>query len=222
MIAVTFALPNESSDFVRLLTNGRLHGDELCVLHTGVGARTANERVTPFLEKTRPQLLISAGFAGALTDDFRVGDLLVAENFSHPDLLSAILSMKNLHFGKMITATDIADSFEKRTELARMSGAVAVDMETEPIARICRERNLPMLSLRAISDTPSAPFAIPQRVLFDLERQRTSLVRLAGHVLRHPSAIGQLANVAKQASTARRALTSALDLLLLEHIPARA
>jgi adenosylhomocysteine nucleosidase len=222
MIAVTFALPNESSGFVKLLTNDRLHGHEVRVLHTGVGARTVNERVADFLEKTQPQLLLSAGFAGALMDDLRVGDLFVAENFSHPDLLSVVRSMKNLHFGKMITQTNITDSVEKRTELARTSGALAVDMETEPIARICRERNLPMLSLRAISDTPSAPFAIPQRVLFDLERQRTSLVRLAGHVLRHPSAIGQLANVAKQASTARRALTSALDLLLLEHIPVRA
>ena len=52
MIAITFALPAESSDFVALLENpaldsregvesirGRLHGKSVAVIHTGVGRK---------------------------------------------------------------------------------------------------------------------------------------------------------------------------------------
>ena len=44
MIAVTFALPSESKNFVRLLGAGRQGID---VFHTGVGAAVTNARLEP-------------------------------------------------------------------------------------------------------------------------------------------------------------------------------
>ncbi|MGZ5504657.1 MAG: phosphorylase family protein [Chthoniobacterales bacterium] len=211
MIVITFALPNESSGFVRLIANGRLHGHEVRVLHTGVGERAVRTRVAGFLEENSPRLLISSGFAGGLTNEVKVGDLLLAENFSDTQLLESVRPLGTV--GRLQTTSAIADSSETRADLARSSGASAVDMETAVIADACAERQIPMLSLRAISDTPDAPFSIPARVLFNLEKQRTDFGVLFRHLVRHPGDIVRLIAIARQAKKARRALTSALDQL---------
>ncbi len=99
MIAVTFALPAESSEFLSRLRNksranrngtriirGNIDDREIHVLHTGVGERVCRQRVGKFLEDQQFDLLISTGFAGALNDQLQIGDLLLAKNFSTIDL----------------------------------------------------------------------------------------------------------------------------------------
>ncbi|MGZ5537968.1 MAG: 5'-methylthioadenosine/S-adenosylhomocysteine nucleosidase family protein [Chthoniobacterales bacterium] len=211
MIVITFALPNESSGFVRLIANGRLHGHEVRVLHTGVGEHAVRACLAKLFQDNSPRLLISSGFAGGLTDEVKVGDLLLAENFSDTQLLEPARHLGTV--GRLQTTSAIADSSETRADLARSSGASAVDMETAVIADACAERQIPMLSLRAISDTPDAPFSIPARVLFNLEKQRTDFGVLFRHLVRHPGDIVRLIAIARQAKKARRALTSALDQL---------
>ena len=98
--------------------------------------------------------------------------------------------------------------------LFRSTGASAVDMETEFIAEACAEQQLPMLSLRAISDTPSEPFPAPAHVLFDLEKQQTDFTRLALYLVRHPGAFAQLNAFRKRVAVARTALTRTLDAIL--------
>src|SRR5437016_12441513 len=95
MIAVTFALPAESSQFLRRLDNklctgrnairiirGTLDDREIEVLHTGVGEKVCRQRVGKFLTAQQFESLISAGFAGARTDQLHSGDLWLARNFS--------------------------------------------------------------------------------------------------------------------------------------------
>ena len=81
MIAVTFALPSESSDFRRLLSE-RHH--QVAILHTGVGERICCQRLEPFLDSQPFDFLISSGFAGGVEPSLGVGDLLLAENYSDP------------------------------------------------------------------------------------------------------------------------------------------
>src|SRR5215212_4521277 len=126
MIAVTFALPAESSDFARLVGN---RGD-VRVVHTGVGARIAEERIEHFLANETPKLLISAGFAGAVTARLRVADILIDERLSDPTLLQRVRALPDFRFGKLTSAADVIDSKAKRAELAAAIGADAVDMET--------------------------------------------------------------------------------------------
>lgn len=142
MIAITFALPTESSDLRRQLRESREDGHfvfgkisdrSVTILHTGVGAKNCSEHVEALLHKTRPRLVISSGFAGAVTDDLQIGDLLLAENFSDRQLLASaerILSQRKTRNAKLFTSASIVDSVEQRDEIARASGASAVDMET--------------------------------------------------------------------------------------------
>jgi len=213
MIAVTFALPSESSDFRRRL--GDRHR-EVAILHTGVGAQVCRERIGPFLDTQRFDFLISSGFAGGVAPSLGVGDLLLAENFSDPQLLAQAREVVISRVGKLVTADRVIEIATERERFAREQSAAAVDMETEWIARACQARKIPMLSLRAISDTVAAPFPAPPSVLFDLERQTTDLRKLVAHLFRHPAGIVRLIRFARQIAVARASLTVALDLIIRE------
>ena len=207
MLAVTFALPDESREFVRLL--GGRH-EEVIVLHTGVGEKACRTRIESFLDSQRFDFLISGGFAGGADPSLGVGDLLLAENFSDPQLLARAQALLVSRVGRLVTTACVIESESDRAQLARENGAAAVDMETEWIALACAARKIPMLSLRAISDTAAAPFPAPPGVLFDLERQKTDAFKLATHLLRHPSRVVRLMRFARQIAAARATLGTAL------------
>ena len=224
MIAVTFALPAESSEFLsRLRTRSRANRNgiriirgniddrEVEVLHTGVGAKVCRQRLGKFLDAQQFDLLISSGFAGALNDELQVGDLLLAKNFSTVDLKDRrYLSKLPVHMGDLLTAPTLIDSSDERTEIARTSGAAAVDMETEFIARACAALAIPLLSLRVITDTPRAPFPAPAHVLFDIAKQRTNFLKLATFFLAHPNRIPRIVQFASRVAQARKKLATAL------------
>jgi nucleoside phosphorylase len=227
MIAITFALPAESSEFIRRLRNpasvsregvatirGQLHGKPVVVFHTGIGQTVARETMEIILRRETFRYLITSGFAGALEKELRVGHLLVAENYSSPQLLRSpqlTLADDTTFLGKLLSVPEMIESATERETLGKKTGAAAVDMETETIANVCAAHELPMLSVRAISDTAGEPFPAPADVLFDVTKQKTNFVRLASYLLAHPSAFARLHAFQKQIQTARRALTQALD-----------
>jgi len=118
--------------------------------------------------------------------------------------------------GKLATTERVVEGGAERERFARENHAVAVDMETEWIARACAAHQVPMLSLRAISDTAAAPFPAPPHVLFDLQRQKTNLLQLIPYLVTHPLAIARLRRFARQVSSARASLTGGLALLVRE------
>jgi nucleoside phosphorylase len=235
MIAITFALPAESQEFLRSLGNksrgdrdgirtirGKIDDRAIEVLHTGVGENVCRQRMAKFLSATGRirsgehdehfDYLISAGFAGALNDQLEVGDLLLARNFS--TLWSAenrpSLSSLPIHIADLLTVPALINSGEDRNKLALTSGAVAVDMETEFIARACAAHGIPVLSLRVISDTTKELFPAPTDVLFDMERQQTQMLKLATHFFAHPHHIPRLVQFARRITRARKVLADAL------------
>jgi adenosylhomocysteine nucleosidase len=226
MIAVTFALPAESADFVRLLEKpslisregvenirGRLHGKLVAVIHTGVGKMICRQQMEVMFRRERFEALISAGFAGALEPELRVGHLLVAENYSSAKLLNAAgldLTNEGIFLGKLATVPRMIESTAQRETLNKRTGAAAVDMETETIAELCQAHDVPMLSVRAISDTSLEPFPAPANVLFDLAKQRTDFVRLGSYLLTHPSALARLNAFRQRVGIARKVLTDVL------------
>ena len=199
MIAVTFALPAESSEFLRRLGNksradrngisivrGTIGHRSIEVIHTGVGENSCKERIGKFLENQQFDFLISAGFAGSLNHELQVNDLLVAKNFSTVDLKHASLSNVSIYAANILTVPALIDSSEERERIARESGASAVDMETEFIARACAVHGIPLLALRVITDTPTEPFPAPASVLFDIQTAANSH-RRARQVFPRPS-----------------------------------
>ena len=223
MIAITFALPAESSEFLRRLgnksrinrngvsiTRGTIDHRSIEVIHTGVGEKICRERIAKFLENQSFEVVISAGFAGSLNHQLQANDLLVAKNFSTVDLKHPSLSNVSIYPANMLTVPAMIDSGEERETIARESGASAIDMETEFIARACAVHGIPLLSLRVITDTPTQPFPAPPSVLFDVERQRTRIPVFARFFLAHPRRIPGLVQFAKRIARARKTLAGAL------------
>jgi nucleoside phosphorylase len=230
MIAVTFALPTESSLFVRQLRDrtdaennglrtvrGRVENNAVEILHTGVGEKICRARITDFLRARNFRLLISSGFAGGVGGGLQTGDLILARNLSEPELLVSaqqILQKHSVRAVNLHTSKAIVDSISERTRIASDQGADAVDMETEVIAQACAAGGIPLLSLRVISDTPLEPLPAPPAVLFDVEHQKTPIGSLAAHLIRHPSTLGRLLLFQRQIAKARGRLSEALLTLL--------
>ena len=234
MIAITFALPAESQEFLLSLSNksrgdrngipttrGKIDDRAIEVLHTGVGENVCRQRIAKFLSATGRirrgehdqhfDYLISAGFAGALNDQLQLGDLLLAKNFSTVRTEENFsLSSLQIHMADLLTAPAVIGSREERNKLALTSGAVAVDMETEFIARACAAHGIPVLSLRVISDTPTELFPAPANILFDIERQQTRMPKLAAYLVAHPHRIPRLIQFARRIARARKDLADAL------------
>jgi adenosylhomocysteine nucleosidase len=235
MIAITFALPTESSAFLRRVGKktteshngvttvcGWIKNKEIVILHTGVGEKICRYRLENLLQETRVTFLIGSGFAGAVREDLQVGDLILAENFSDPQLLSVaqrILKNRAVHTAKLFSSKTIIDSLPERSAMAQRHGAAAVDMESEIIANACRARGIPLLSLRVISDTSTESLPAPPNVLFDVKKQKTSFLKLSLYLLKHPNANRRLFRFARQIRLARENLADALVTLLGSDFP---
>ena len=272
MIAITFALPTESADLLRRLESRRVNssnnlkvlsgtigGRDVAVFHTGVGRSNCQRNIEAFLQTTRPELLISSGFAGSLKEELEPGDLIVAENFSRAELVHKLMkggvpstgsgqapatptrhrfriagsrpsheatarqarelappSIRAVH---LVTLDSMVHSPQERSTVAQRHNADAADMETELIAQCCAGSGIPMLSLRVISDSPTATFPMPPHILFDVAKQRTNFRRLIRYALTHPAAAVSLFGFARRISRARDILTSAIIDVIMTTTP---
>src|SRR5476649_302790 len=159
MIVITFAMQDESKDFVPLLENATTRGDRadlpivdgtfdgkrLTVVHVGVGPQSAAARLRASGALTgveKPRLLICPGYGGGLTPSLQHADLLLVENYSDPSLLAA----ERVHRGNLTSEMAVIDSAADKTALSQRTGAMAVDMETATIAQACAEAGVPMLA----------------------------------------------------------------------------
>lgn len=224
MIAVTFALPQESQDFRHLLRHasavgpdahrfllGNLGEEEILLAHTGVGPAAAATSVAALLAFHRPRLLISTGFAGGLDPDLIAGDLLIATNVSAPALVAqnrALLAGDpRAHFGALTSQPSAAESVAEKAALARSTGALGVDMETAAIAAACARVGVPLLAVRAISDSALTPLPVPFAEWFDLAAQRPRPLALVNYLAHHPAQIGPFSRFLRDLTPARHAFT---------------
>ena len=214
MIALTFAVPHESHDLRRALRREIVSG-EVLIAHTGIGTAAAEESVRALLAGHRPRWLLSAGYAGALDPAFSHGELFLATNFTAPEMLAR----SDARRGILTTQPHAAETPAQKTALARDTGAGAVDMETSAIARVCAAHGVPMLSLRAISDTADAPIPVPLTISYDLARQRPRVGTLLAFLARNPSRIVPFTRFVRGLAPARAALTAAIA-AIIENEPA--
>ena len=219
MIAITFALPTESAAFLHNLSGktthnengfetvrGRIDDQWIEVLHTGVGETLCRQRMALFLQNRQPSYLISSGFAGAITNQLQVGSVLLARNFS----TLAIAPSAGVQVAELHTSATMLGSEEEREQMAKSTGAAAVDMETKFIARACAEHALPFLSLRVISDSPAEPFPAPPEILFSIDRQRPEFVKIGAFYLSRPHRAPALFRFARRIARARKILAKVI------------
>ena len=234
MIALFFALPEESKELIPLLQNarrsappplprwtGEFAGKPVMVAHTGVGMKSAQRIATEVLAGEKFSAAISSGFAGALDPSLSIGDLVIAKNYSDPSLLELargeLAPAQGMKVGALHTGAEVIETAQEKKSLFEKTHAIAVDMETSAIHSVCLAAGIPFLSLRAVSDTAEQDVPVPFPVWFDSHRQRPRVLPLLAYLAFHPRKVAPFAQFVSGVSIARASLTASL-LTLLEKI----
>ena len=162
--------------------SGRLAGQEVLVVTSGIGATNATAALMAALQHFYPQAAVVAGTTGGLAPGIRAGDLVIGEQALYhqadatafgyqpgqlPGMPAAYAADPALS-GRacdLATAAGLrhrrglvgsADSFVTGTTAPAVRTAfpqlLAVDMETAAIAQVCWSWRLPWVSVRAVSD----------------------------------------------------------------------
>ncbi|MDP9292513.1 MAG: hypothetical protein M3O82_09145, partial [Verrucomicrobiota bacterium] len=194
---------------------GDVNGCSVIAFHTGIGGARAYEKTGAILARFKPRLLIGSGFAGALDPELRVADLVVANNVSNGYLVERLkTSGVACRIGNLVTTARVIDSLAAKTALHEKTGSIAVDMETESVARACAEANTLFLSVRAISDAAADSLPVPVESWFDLAAQRPLVIPLLAFLATHPARIPAFARFVAQVQKAKRALGTELPRII--------
>jgi adenosylhomocysteine nucleosidase len=141
---------------------GKLDGREVVIVESGVGGKAAARAVREAIKFYEPQWVISAGFATALCEELRRGQVLMAEEVASPagEKLATgitlephiVAATRGLHVGRLLTVDDVVRKPAERRELREQHHALACDMETFAVAAACREAGAKLISVRLITD----------------------------------------------------------------------
>ncbi len=243
-IGLIAAIPQESKALLRCLKEwkhtslGQFRGirfrlmDRDCLLVTsGMGVKRAMDSTRTLLTATNPHLLVSFGIAGAVKDDLRIGDVVVAENSWLLDTgrLSVSRPLSSLSKAAWNAAAQVL-----RPDGARLLAGTAIttrgsqtslqsleqmthpilEMETAGIGQVAAELGIPLVSIRSVSDGPQAPIPFDLAVILD-EESNFRMSEMLRIVLRRPQIILQsrqmMQNSKKAADHAARAVIAMLS-----------
>ncbi|MFA6029062.1 MAG: hypothetical protein WC969_04315 [Elusimicrobiota bacterium] len=145
---------------------GRCAGRELGLLRTGVGAERTRGALAS-LKDAPVRALVSVGFAGALRDDLRPGELVIDLRGAPQDWLEAARKAAAgagpLHLGPLADSERVLTEPSQKRALGAAQRAAAVDMESATLRSWAAERGLPFMAARVILDAASeaAPSEAP-------------------------------------------------------------
>jgi hopanoid-associated phosphorylase len=164
--------------------------------------------------------VISIGLGGALSPLLKVGDVVIAEKIitgtedwdCHAGWRNRLASrLAHAHQGLVFGSDVIIDRCDTKIGLHDVTGALAVDMESQVAARFAAKRNLPLAGLRVISD--DAHHVLPPAALVAMKPDGgIAIGRVLGSLLRHPSQIPALVRTARGSNKAFAELLRCLDL----------
>lgn len=210
MIACAFALEFESAAFRAVQPR------QLCVevWNLGVtGARSA-EALRRKIAINRPEIIVSAGFSGALDPDLQLGAIVIGKNYTDPSIFRVLRAFPQYRVGSIVTAPHILETSAAKKELAATSGALAGDLESGLLHSVCLEAGIKMLSVRTISDTLQQDLPVPADILIDPETGKTDPAAIIRYLFTHPAKAAQFAKLVTGAKVAQQSLAKALGEIL--------
>ena len=210
MIATVFAMEFESAGF-RAAQCRRLC---VSIWTLGVTGQRSAAALKRMIESSRPEIVVSAGFSGALQPGLEVGTIVIGENFSDPQIVRALRIFPDYQIGPILTVPDILESSEAKASAGAGSGALAGDLESAHLHQVCCEANIPMLSVRTISDTLEQDLPLPGSVLINPESGRSDPAVIFQYLFRNPAKAAAFAKLVSSARSAQQSLASALEKIL--------
>ncbi len=235
-LGVVFALSQEAGCFVDRLSQVRVtRGDgftvrrglyckrDIVLIESGPGCQRAAKAAHALIDAYRPRLVVASGFAGGLDAKMRRHDLVVADSLVDPQgreivldpavLVPWLAEVQNLHRGRLLTLDCIVRLREEKRRLGSLHHALAVDMESIAVVKVCQEREVAVLVIRAISD--SVDDELPPDIGYLLSRKSFAgqFGAAMGSVFRRPAAVKDLFQLHQNALEASGRLAKFLTLL---------
>lgn len=170
-IAIIAALESELQPLVRkwkksaLSVNGKklpcYSNDDVVAVAAGIGCRWAEAAAHAIVEEYRPEILVSAGLAGALIRSLKVGSIVlpnVIVDAATGSEYRCDLGGEVIGGGVLVSATEIAGAGNKSALVERFH-ALVVDMEAAGVAKVAQQRGTGFRCIKAVSD--ESDFAMP-------------------------------------------------------------
>ena len=176
-----FAMEREAASF-------RRRGLPVHIRVSGIGREKARSAIEAALRESKPDLVIAAGFCGAIVPDLKVGDIIESPH---------ILTVDHL----------VGDPHEK-ARLAERTGARAVDMESAAIAAVCAESGIAFIAIRAVSDTSGT--ALSPGLAKLLSGGHVSIPKACLALVKRPSLLREFLRLSRDTKLAARKLADAL------------
>ncbi len=177
----------------------------------GIGAKAAAWAAKAVLDLSQANLLVSAGSAGALRPDLRVGSV-----FRPATVIDAATGARfavPAGSGTLVTSAAILGPAEKR-EIAARWPADAVDMEAAAVAAVAQERGVQFMAIKSVSD--ELDFVMPPLGRFVDEAGQFHSGRFLGYVTVRPRLWVPLSRLAVASIRAADALSVAIEALELD------
>ena len=224
------------SDRVRLDKSeawfGKYQGRNIVLVRTGVGRKRAQNATQQVIDKFNPEVIISMGYAGALTEELNVGDLFVASNILSPESDSTPFEMGDptnlkwlelakktpppenvkLKIGRLITVDMVVHTPKAKKELGSRFRAEAVEMETLEIALLTRVNKIAFISIRGISDAVNHELIDCSSFLGS--DGELSKLRAGWYVLTHPKSLKNAFSLRSNTQIATQNLTDFISRLI--------
>lgn len=207
-------------------------GHEILLVESGMGMDNAAEAAEALVKDSRPDLLISAGFCGAVQSGVLVGDVVIAKQIAIScetgfEEIPVWLSGSGQSFaarqaadgervvsGVFVTTTVITSKKDLAARMPEHYHNPVVEMESGAIAIIAVEHAIPLLAIRAVSDDAAEELAFALNEFCDTDMRRIRLHKVLLTITRKPRIIPQLVRLGFSSRTAARSLTAALSRLL--------
>jgi adenosylhomocysteine nucleosidase len=147
--------------------------------------------------------IILAGVAGGLEPGLRVGDVVIdgTERFGGAETAG--------RRAKIACASQVVSTREQKRELFEQTGAAAVDMESDAVRKIALDVGIPLLIVRAISD--SAEDEIPAALFKWIDEFGQPFAgKVAAGIVTNPALVPAMIRLGRNAKLATSAMAGAV------------
>jgi adenosylhomocysteine nucleosidase len=233
-ILVTFAVEAEFAPWRKLRTLQPMTLEGMEIFQAQIGRASVDFVVTGMgMENARRgaevamaaphTICIASGFAGSLKETHKIGDILAARAVQQLGKSKTIECSRNLfmaayenqaHEARMFLTTDkVIATAEEKKQLSPF--ADAVDMESFATLSVAKQKNLPAVAIRVVSDRFDQDMPVDVATTVD-ERGRVRIGGVVKHVASHPLQLPALIRLGRQSHTAAEALCHFLEAFIKE------
>jgi purine-nucleoside phosphorylase len=196
------------------LTLANFRSRRVLIALIGMGDAAARDSTETIFEYFRLRAFVLAGYGGALVPPLKVGQVLVSNNFTSEAVLGFLRMLSGFDFASFCMTDEVVGTPQQRDAYAQATKSQVADMETEAVAEVVLNHEIPFMAVRVISD--DYPQVLPVGALaagFDAPKGHATPFRLLGYLMTRPGEVVPFKKFVQGLTLARKNLTRFLEQL---------